>query len=126
MRDVDRRIHIDRRGFLRGSAAALPAAALAADSALRDLLEQGVASLDAESRARNGSPYLDVAWEGDRVAVLQAISTGAFFGKLRSDLVVTLYNQKPVWTRLGYEGASADKGGYLKRGFSDIDWLSNA
>jgi hypothetical protein len=23
----------------------------------------------------------------------------------------------------GYEGASADKGGYIDRGFNDIDWL---
>jgi len=23
----------------------------------------------------------------------------------------------------GYEGASADKGGYIERGFDDIDWL---
>jgi len=37
--------------------------------------------------------------------------------------VVSLYNQHDVWTKLGYEGPSWEKGGYLERGFNDIDWL---
>jgi hypothetical protein len=28
-----------------------------------------------------------------------------------------------VWAKFGYEGPSADKGGYISRGFDDIDWL---
>jgi hypothetical protein len=28
-----------------------------------------------------------------------------------------------VWDLLGYEGPSFDKGGYLHRGFNDLDWL---
>jgi len=35
-----------------------------------------------------------------------------------------LYNQKPLWAKFGYEGSSADKGGYINRGFNDIDWVS--
>jgi hypothetical protein len=31
-----------------------------------------------------------------------------------------------VWTKLGYEGPSAPEGGYLHRGFDDIDWLKDA
>jgi len=42
---------------------------------------------------------------------------------VRSSLVVGLYNQKEVWPIFGYEGSSADKGGYIERGFSDITWL---
>ena len=37
--------------------------------------------------------------------------------------MVTLYNDKEVWDVLGYEGASFDKGGYVNRGFNDLDWL---
>ena len=37
--------------------------------------------------------------------------------------MVTLYNDKEVWDILGYEGASYDKGGYINRGFNDLDWL---
>ena len=42
---------------------------------------------------------------------------------LRSDLVVSLYNQEELWPKFGYEGSSAEHGGYIKRGFNDIDWL---
>jgi hypothetical protein len=31
-----------------------------------------------------------------------------------------------VWKVLGYEGPSAELGGYINRGFSDIDWLQDA
>jgi hypothetical protein len=37
--------------------------------------------------------------------------------------VTALYNQQELWTKLGYEGSSAEKGGYLHRGFNDLDWL---
>ncbi len=42
---------------------------------------------------------------------------------MRANLIVGLYNQKELWPIFGYEGASFDKGGYLERGFDDIDWL---
>jgi len=45
------------------------------------------------------------------------------FQKIRGDLVVSLYNQKELWPKFGYEGSSAEHGGYIKRGFADIDWL---
>jgi hypothetical protein len=28
-----------------------------------------------------------------------------------------------VWELVGYEGPSYDRGGYLHRGFDDLDWL---
>ena len=37
--------------------------------------------------------------------------------------VVALYDDHEVWELLGYEGPSFDKGGYLDRGFDDLDWL---
>jgi hypothetical protein len=60
------------------------------------------------------------------VQVLRAVETTAFFQKLRGDLVVSLYNQKEVWPKFGYEGSSFEHGGYLHRGFNDIDWLPEA
>ncbi len=91
---------------------------------IRHLVTEGCTLLDAEAQKRHGTPYLLVANETDRVAILTAIEETAFFGKLRSDLVVSLYNQKPLWAKFGYEGSSADKGGYINRGFNDIDWVS--
>jgi hypothetical protein len=95
------------------------------DAAFRELLESGVGRLDADAAAAHGGKYIDVAWEEQRVAILRANEHTPFFKKLRSDLIVTLYNQKEVWPKFGYEGSSADKGGYIHRGFNDIDWLSS-
>jgi len=92
--------------------------------AVRDTMTKGCASLDAEAHKHHGTTYLLVADESDRVTILQSIETSAFFGKLRGDLMATLYNQQSLWTKFGYEGSSADKGGYIHRGFDDIDWLS--
>ena len=37
--------------------------------------------------------------------------------------MVSLYNDSEVWDLLGWEGESFSKGGYLTRGFDDLDWL---
>ena len=47
----------------------------------------------------------------------------AFFEHVRGTTTVTLYNDKEVWEILGYEGYSSDQGGYINRGFNDLDWL---
>ena len=70
---------------------------------------------------RHKVPYAEVGWESDRVALLQRIEQSDFFQKIRGDLVVSLYNQKELWPKFGYEGSSAEHGGYIKRGFADID-----
>ena len=93
------------------------------DEALKAMVADGVARLDADAGERHGSPYLGVAWEADRVALLRGIEHTKFFRTLRADLVVSLYNQPEIWPKFGYEGSSAEHGGYLARGFDDIDWL---
>jgi hypothetical protein len=95
----------------------------AKDPAVKSLINDGVARLDQEANSRHKVPYAQVAWEADRVALLQLIEQTAFFQQIRGDLVVSLYNQKEVWPKFGYEGSSAEHGGYIKRGFADIDWL---
>ncbi|HZZ96350.1 MAG TPA: hypothetical protein VFE19_05025 [Jatrophihabitantaceae bacterium] len=54
---------------------------------------------------------------------LRAIDEQAFFRAIHSTTVVALYDDREVWDLLGYEGSSFDKGGYLERGFDDLDWL---
>jgi hypothetical protein len=98
----------------------------AKDPAVKSLINDGVAQLDQEASKRHKVPYAQVAWEADRVALLQSIEQTAFFQNIRGDLVVSLYNQKEVWPKFGYEGSSAEHGGYIKRGFADIDWLPKA
>ncbi|MBS0562415.1 MAG: gluconate 2-dehydrogenase subunit 3 family protein [Proteobacteria bacterium] len=95
-----------------------------ADPAFRKMMESGVAELDGLAKRQNKTAsYLDTPWEADRVALLKLVEKGPFFQKVRGDLVVSLYNQQAVWAKFGYEGSSADKGGYIHRGFNDLDWL---
>ncbi len=101
-------------------------AAAAQDSTQRDLLEEGVLRLDADARDRFGAPYIAVPGESDRVTLLEAMAASGFFKKMRGDLIVSFYNQHDLWRYFGYEGASAEYGGYLHRGFDDIDWLPKA
>lgn len=90
------------------------------DPAHKDLIEKGVADLNA--RAGEGG-YTGLGWEDQRVAVLRQVEATPFFQAVRGGLVVGLYNQKDVWPVFGYEGESYSKGGYIHRGFDDIEWL---
>jgi hypothetical protein len=95
----------------------------AKDPAVKALLEDGVRRLDQDAQDRHKLAYAQVPWEADRVVLLQGIEHTDFFKQVRSDLVVSLYNQEELWPKFGYEGSSAEHGGYIKRGFNDIDWL---
>ncbi|MDQ6437628.1 twin-arginine translocation signal domain-containing protein [Mesorhizobium sp. LHD-90] len=94
--------------------------AAAKDAAHKDLIEKGVADLDQRSGAGG---YRGLGWEEERVKVLRQIEETPFFQAIRGGLVVGLYNQKEVWPIFGYEGESYSKGGYIARGFDDIEWL---
>jgi hypothetical protein len=86
-------------------------------------IEAGIAALDAAAREKGYASYLDTAWERDRVDILRGMEESIFFQKIRGGLVTGLYNQKAVWPVFGYEGESYSKGGYIDRGFNDINWL---
>ena len=98
-------------------------AAAGKDSTVKTLLINGVHDLDQRARQRYGVPYIQVKTENERVALLKDIESTPFFKKVQGDLVTGLYNNKKLWPLFGYEGSSWQKGGYLHRGFDDIDWL---
>jgi hypothetical protein len=83
----------------------------------------GIAALDAAAQGAGYASYIAVPWEADRVAILRGMESSPFFQTVRGGLVTGLYNQKEVWPLFGYEGESYSKGGYISRGFDDIDWL---
>lgn len=93
------------------------------DASVMEMLEGGVHTLNDMARAKHGTDYADVGWEIERVALLRIIQDGKFFQTIRGGLVTGIYNNPDVWTVLGYEGESASKGGYLERGFDDVNWL---
>jgi hypothetical protein len=87
------------------------------------LLEEGVVHLDDRARQQFKTVYLELVEEVDRVSLLHGIEHTPFFNRVRSDLVVSFYNQHDLWRRFGYEGSSSEYGGYLHRGFDDVNWL---
>ncbi len=88
------------------------------DAALAETLRRGVAELDKAA----GGRWLDVT-EARQIDAMRKIETGAFFQAVHGHVVHHLYNHRKVWALLGYPGSSLEFGGYLHRGFDDIDWL---
>lgn len=86
-------------------------------------VEAGIAALNAAAQGKGHPDYLSVGWERDRVDILRGMEDSAFFQQIRGGLVTGLYNQKAVWLLFGYEGESFSQGGYIDRGFNDINWL---
>lgn len=93
------------------------------DSSTKKLLEGGIEQLNRLSNAAPGKTYADVRDEDTRVAAIKRIEHGPFFAKVYGTTVVSLYNQRALWPIFGYQGPSSAKGGYLHRGFNDLDWL---
>ena len=89
-----------------------------ADPAVAALLKDGVAALNEAA----GGDWLALAPE-PRFAVLENMAGDDFFEKIRGTAVVALYDNDMAWAYFGYEGDAWSKGGYLARGFNDLDWL---
>ena len=92
-----------------------------ADAAQRALLAEGVAALD-EARGR---AFVELE-EKEKLTAVQAIERSPFFEAMRAATARHLYDDRELWARFGYEGASSHLGGYIERGFDDIDWISEA
>jgi hypothetical protein len=64
--------------------------------------------------------------EKAKTEALRRSEATPFFKTLRAEFITWFYSNPRVWSRFGYEGPSNDNGGYLHRGFNDIDWLDRA
>ena len=95
-----------------------------ADEHMKTLLTDGVKSLSTLT-GRYPGDFGEIG-EADQVKALKRIERGPFFKAVASEIVVGLYSQPDIWSYFGYEGSSNDKGGYVNRGFDDIDWLDDA
>ena len=89
----------------------------------RLVLTQGLASLDAKAAAVSGGKSFADLDDEAALALLREIEDAEFFTFIRGVAVVTLYDDAEVHQLLGYEGPSFEQGGYLHRGFDDLDWL---
>jgi hypothetical protein len=93
------------------------------DTALATLLTEGVAALDRSAKARFGTDYLTVNEEADRVELLRTMESSAFFQKVKGALMMGIYNNPELWPWFGYGGSAWEKGGYIARGYDEIDWI---
>jgi hypothetical protein len=83
-----------------------------------EVLAEGLDDLDGQA----GGDFAGLS-DTDATKIVEQVADGAFFALVHSTTVVALYDDHQVWEILGYEGSSFDKGGYLHRGFDDLDWL---
>jgi hypothetical protein len=88
------------------------------DQDLSGLLSNGVEALNRQA----GSGWIGLTEEA-RLNALKGVEHTPFFQRLRSDFVLYFYSNPAIWPRFGYEGPSNDQGGYLHRGFNDINWI---
>jgi hypothetical protein len=80
------------------------------------VIEEGVAVLD------DDRVFAELSAD-EQLKVLEELEDTVFFELVRSTAVVEVYADERTWQLVGYEGASFDKGGYIDRGFNDLDWL---
>lgn len=85
-------------------------------SRLRERFDEGVRALN------GGRPFVELSAD-EQLAALKEIEGSEFFDLVRSTAVVEVYSDRRTWELVGYEGPSFEKGGYIDRGFNDLDWL---
>jgi hypothetical protein len=72
--------------------------------------------------ARRDSPFVELD-EAGQVAVIAEIQGEPFFATLLAVVRGVFYYHPRVWQHIDYPGSSKELGGYINRGFDDIDWL---
>jgi len=89
-----------------------------ADAQLAQTLRAGLARLDAATAGDFAEADAD-----RRLAAVQTLSDTPFFATVRGQCITSLYDNAMAWAVFGYEGSSFEHGGYLTRGFQDLQWL---
>ncbi len=91
---------------------------------------QGALAADAKQLADARQTLAELARGGfvtasqpERETLLRAVEKSGFFGVAYGTTLNTLYSDKAVWAKFGYEGSAVEHGGYIKRGFNNISWL---
>lgn len=95
----------------------------AGDKDTRNRLSDGVRDLDKRAMAAADRAFADVPDEATRVRLIAAIEGTPFFAAVYGTCQTPFYNNSDIWPKFGFEGPSAPYGGYIDRGFNDLDWL---
>ena len=93
-------------------------ATIASNPATAGLIDGATQVLDS---AASGS-WFDLA-EAEQLEVLRATENDPTVVGLRETVRFVFYQNESVWKHIDYPGSSKEYGGYINRGFNDIDWL---
>jgi len=96
-------------------------ATIASNPATAGLIDGATQVLDA---AAAGS-WFDLG-EAEQLEVLRATENDPTVVGLRETVRFVFYENESVWEHIDYPGSSKEYGGYINRGFNDIDWLPEA
>ena len=102
--------------------AAAIADAVAASPESSEMVEKGLAALE-EAIPDGDWEQIDQAQLEE---ILESVEAEPFFGFVKNQAMQLLYSDPEVWELIGYGGSSIEHGGYINRGFNDIDWLPEA
>ncbi len=94
------------------------AEAASEDSGTAGTIKDGVAAVN------EGRPFAEFPAD-EQLEMLKGMEGSDFFELVRSTAVTEVYSDQRTWQLVGYEGPSFDKGGYINRGFNDLDWLGD-
>ena len=92
------------------------------DKALKSMISKECKKINSAAKKKYKNNYRMINREVERVDILKSNTKSPLFAKVRGDPVTGLYNNKEVWPKFA-EVSRLRKGGYLNRGYNDIDWL---
>jgi hypothetical protein len=100
-----------------------PAVYVKAAQQILDLDSDNVrAGLTQLREASGNGAWKDLA-EDQRIAILTSLEGSAFFAEVRANTMQVLLREPETFKIVGYGGSTIEHGGYINRGFNDIDWL---
>ena len=88
------------------------------DSSVMDALGDAISALN----AAQGGDWFEIETK-DQIKAMKAVENQPFFAVVQAGVRDRFYNHPKVWERISYPGSSVQWGGYVHRGFDDIDWL---
>ena len=92
--------------------------AAASDSQLQQVLDDAYAALD----GAGDQPFVELDAQS-QLAAMTKVQDEAFFTAIKFQVLARFYAHAEVWKAINYPGSSVEYGGYVERGFNDIDWL---
>lgn len=101
------------------------------DDVYTEVIEGVLSDSTSESNLDNVISALNSIQQGDwfnldiddQITAMESVEKESFFEAIRAGVRDRFYTHPKVWEHIGYPGSSVEFGGYVDRGFDDIDWL---